>query len=65
MKKATIYLIRGGKKKTGFWFLPIFFNYRHKALEHLKRYPGPDGVEKTLTVIKFEEVDSIRESKKD
>lgn len=38
MKKATIYLLRGGDKKTGFWFLPEYFNYKKRALDCRKHY---------------------------
>lgn len=45
--KDAIYLIEGGDKKTGLWFLPQYFNYRRDAVSvRDQHYP-------TLRVVKF------------
>lgn len=49
MKTTTIYLIRGGDKETGFWFLPNYFNYKLSALNYLKSIRGRNQ----LKVVKF------------
>lgn len=49
---TTIYLLRGGDKKTGFWFVGPWFNYRKKAVEYRNRI-HPD-----LKVVKFIEAHS-------
>lgn len=52
--RATVYLIRGGDKKTGYWFLPGFFNHKREAVNRVKFICNRDPhAKKTLKVIKF------------
>jgi len=45
--KITIYLIMGGQKKTGYWFLPKYFNYKKHAVKFRNTYYP------SLKVVKF------------
>lgn len=34
----SIYMLRGGEKKTGFWLLPKVFNYKKNAVRFRNTY---------------------------
>lgn len=50
--KTTIYLLLGGDKRTGFWFLPNHFNYKKSAIQFNKDR-SRSGQFKKLRIVKF------------
>lgn len=48
-----IYLIRGGRKKTGYFLLPTYFNYRYRAVAYLKMLNEAKNTAH-LKIIRFE-----------
>lgn len=51
--KTTIYLLRGGTKKTGYWYLPNYFNYRKSAKGYMSELIKDTKSQSRLKIIKF------------